>query len=138
MLKNKKMLRFFGLLAGLAALVIVWLVVIQPLTSPSQDDNIADETENEDSEGGLDGAIVSDHDRPAINLGDEDNEGSDNVAVGDTTTTPPASDMPSELTVTGPAGLSIISVLGIVAATYLFFFNRQVKKAAKSLTYLQR
>jgi len=149
MLKNKKMLRFFGLLAGLAALVIVWLVVIQPLTRNDQDDNIAygEDYQGEDTQGGgLDGAVIDgDDDRPPVGPGASENndttttdESDNDVAQAPTTQAP---DTPSELTVTGPVGVSVVSILGLTVATYLFFFNRQLKKATKrvkSLTYHQR
>lgn len=150
MLKNKKMLRFFGLLAGLAVLVIVWLVVIQPLTRSNNRDELAlnndQDTSTTTNDPLGDATIVDtdDNDRPAVsddNQTEESTVGDSDQATTGGATGGATGNIPDELAVSGATGFHIASILGLVAVTYLFFLNRRMQrevKLAKSLTREQR
>ena len=143
MQKNKKMLRFFGLLVGLATLVVVWLVVVKPITNTKKDEIAVNTESNDENNSSLDGAVVGDKNNN--NSATEKPQGGTSSQTPDSdlpnvAARPEAGDLPDELTTTGPetSAIRIISLIGVLATVYLVVLNRRLGRDAKSLTYLQR
>lgn len=143
-MSRKKLMTFFGFLVGVAALIIIWLVVVKPIISSDnkKEDEIAQtDTGNtgSDVESSLDNAVVDQEKKPSGSSSKNENKNKNKDKEKDNSAAAVANGN-GNLPTTGATenAVTIVSVFGLAAVVYLVSLNLQLRKEMKSLTYKSR